>query len=62
MNPEIMECKKHVHGQCFINYIEEELNNNRFPIRCPLYTGKERHEINNKNKYLYFMHRRFRRK
>ena len=48
MNPEIMECKKHVHGQCFINYIEEELNNNRFPIRCPLCTGKERHEINNK--------------
>ena len=28
MNPEIMECKKHVHGSCFINYIEEELNNN----------------------------------
>ena len=26
MNPEIMECKKHVHGSCFINYIEEELN------------------------------------
>jgi len=48
MNPEIMECKKHVHGQCFINYIEEELNNNRFPIRCPLCVGKERHEINYK--------------
>ena len=48
MNPEIMECKKHVHGSCFINYIEEELNNNRFPIRCPLCAGKERHEINYK--------------
>jgi len=48
MNPEIMECKKHVHGNCFINYIEEELNNNRFPIRCPLCAGKERHEINYK--------------
>ena len=41
MNPEIMECKKHVHGSCFINYIEEELNNNRFPIRYPLCAGKE---------------------
>ena len=48
MNPEIMECKKHAHGSCFINYIEEELNNNRFPIRCPLCAGKERHEINYK--------------
>jgi len=48
MNPEIMECKKHVHGSCFINYIEEELNNNRIPIRCPLCAGKERHEINYK--------------
>ena len=47
-NPQIMECKKYVHGNCFINYIEEELNNNRFPIRCPLCPGQERHEINYK--------------
>ena len=48
MNPEIFECQKHIHGKCFIEYIEEELNNNRFPIRCPLCTGKDRHEINYK--------------
>ena len=48
MNPLIIECKKHVHGTCFVNYIEEELNNNRFPIKCPLCTGNERHEINYK--------------
>ena len=48
MNPLIMECKKHVHGKCFVDYIEEELNNNRFPIKCPLCAGNERHEINYK--------------
>ena len=48
MNPEIFECQKHIHGKCFIEYIEEELNNNRFPIRCPLCAGKDRHEINYK--------------
>ena len=48
VNPQIMECKKYVHGKCFINYIEEELNNNRFPIRCPLCPGNEKHEINYK--------------
>ena len=48
MNPLIMECKKHVHGKCFVHYIEEELNNKRFPIKCPLCAGNERHEINYK--------------
>jgi len=48
INPQIMECKNYIHGKCFINYIEEELNNNRFPIRCPLCTNKARHEINYK--------------
>ena len=48
INPQIMECKKYVHGKCLINYVEEELNNNRFPIRCPLCTGKDRHEMNYK--------------
>ena len=48
INPQIMECKKYVHGKCFIDYIEVELNNNRFPIRCPLCPGKETHEINYK--------------
>ena len=48
VNPQIMECKKYVHGKCFIDYIEEELNNNRFPIRCPLCPGNEKHEINYK--------------
>ena len=46
INPQISECKKYVHGKCFIKYIEEELNNNRFPIRCPLCIN--RHEINYK--------------
>ena len=48
INPQIMECKNYIHGKCFINYIEEELNNNRFPIRCPLCTNQARHEINYK--------------
>ena len=26
INPQIMECKKYVHGKCLINYVEEELN------------------------------------
>ena len=46
-NPEL-ECKNHIHGKCFVNYIEEELNNNRFPIRCPICTNNQRHEINTK--------------
>ena len=48
MNPLLMEWNKHIHGKCFIDYIEEELNNNRFPIKCPLCAGNERHEINYK--------------
>lgn len=48
MNPLITECNKYIHGTCFVNYIEEELNNNRFPIKCPLCVGNERHEINYK--------------
>ena len=48
INPQIMECKKYIHGKCLINYVKEELNNNRFPIRCPLCTGKEKHEMNYK--------------
>ena len=48
INPQITECKKFVHGKCFIDYIGEELNNNRFPIRCPLCPPNERHEINYK--------------
>ena len=46
-NP-ILECKKYFHGKCFINYIDEELNNNHFPIRCPFCTSDEKHEINYK--------------
>ena len=46
-NPQL-ECKNHIHGKCFSNYIEEELNNNRFPIRCPICQNNQRHEINNK--------------
>ena len=47
VNP-LLECNKHVHGKCFADYIENELNNNHFPIKCPLCTNKERHEINYK--------------
>ena len=46
-NPEL-ECKNHIHGKCFVNYIEEELNNRRFPIRCPICPKNQRHEINTK--------------
>ena len=47
INPQL-ECNKHVHGKCFADYIENELNNNHFPIKCPLCSDKERHEINYK--------------
>ena len=47
VNPKL-ECNNHVHGKCFINYIQEELNNNRFPIRCPICQNNNRHEINYK--------------
>jgi len=47
VNP-LLECNKHVHGKCFADYIENELNNNHFPIKCPLCSNKERHEINYK--------------
>ena len=47
INPQL-ECKKYVHGKCFIEYISSELNNNHFPIRCPLCTNENRHEINYK--------------
>ena len=47
VNPQL-ECNKHVHGKCFADYIENELNNNHFPIKCPLCSDKERHEINYK--------------
>ena len=45
VNPQL-ECNKHIHGKCFAEYIENELNNNHFPIKCPLCSNKERHEIN----------------
>ena len=47
INPQL-ECNKHVHGKCFADYIENELNNNHFPIKCPLCSDKVRHEINYK--------------
>ena len=47
VNP-ILECKNHVHGKCLINYIETELNNNHFPIKCPICQNNQRHEINYK--------------
>ena len=47
VNPEL-ECKNHVHGKCFVNYIKEELNSNNFPIRCPICQNEKRHEINYK--------------
>ena len=47
VNPKL-ECNKHIHGKCFATYIEEELNNNRFPIKCPICQKEDRHEINYK--------------
>ena len=47
VNP-ILECKNHIHGKCLINYIETELNNNHFPIKCPICQNNQRHEINYK--------------
>ena len=47
VNPKL-ECNNYIHGKCFSNYIEEELNNNRFPIRCPICQNNKRHEINYK--------------
>ena len=44
-NPKL-DCNKYVHGKCFIEYISSELNSNHFPIRCPLCTNENRHEIN----------------
>ena len=32
-NPQL-DCGNYVHGTCFIEFINEELNNNRFPIMC----------------------------
>ena len=49
INPQIIECKKLIHGKCFIDYIEKELYNNNFPIKCPLCSGKDAHEINYKS-------------
>ena len=49
INPEIIECKKIIHGKCYIDYIERELNINNFPIKCPLCSGKDEHEINYKS-------------
>ena len=46
-NPKL-DCGNYVHGTCFIEYINEELNNNRFPIRCLICTKNKRHEINYK--------------
>ena len=46
-NP-LLDCAKHIHGKCLSNYIEHELNNNKFPIKCPLCTGPYTHEINYK--------------
>ena len=47
VNPKL-ECLKYIHGSCFIDYIEEELNNNRFPIKCPFCQNEKSHEINYK--------------
>ena len=44
-NPKL-DCNKFIHGKCFIEYITSELNSNHFPIRCPLCTNENRHEIN----------------
>ena len=49
INPQIIECKKLIHGKCFIDYIERELYNNNFPIKCPLCSGNDSHEINYKS-------------
>ena len=46
-NP-LLECGNYVHGECFIEYINEELNNNRFPIMCLICKRNKRHEINYK--------------
>ena len=44
-NPKL-DCNQYVHSKCFIKYITSELNSNHFPIRCPLCTNENRHEIN----------------
>ena len=49
VNP-ILECNNHVHGECFANYIEAELNVNHFPIKCPICPNDKRHDINFKIK------------
>ena len=46
-NPEL-DCKNHFHGKCLIDYVESELNNNHFPIRCPVCLDDKRHEVNYK--------------
>ena len=47
INP-ALDCTKHAHGKCLSTYIEHELNNNRFPIKCPLCTDAYSHDINYK--------------
>ena len=44
-NPKL-DCNHYVHSKCFIEYITSELNSNHFPIRCPLCTNENRHEVN----------------
>lgn len=46
-NPQL-ECKYNFHGICFIQYINEQLNNNHLPIKCPFCKGDKKHEINYK--------------
>ena len=46
-NPEL-ECKHHIHGECFLKYLEAELNSNHFPIKCPICLNQNKHDINYK--------------
>ena len=46
-NP-LLECYNHIHGKCLANYVEHELNNNKFPIKCPLCPKEQIHDINYK--------------
>ena len=47
INPQI-GCNNYFHGKCFVRYIEEQLNNNYFPIRCPFCENDNKHDINYK--------------
>ena len=42
-NP-LLGCYNQIHGKCLTNYVEPELNNNKFPIKCPLCPKEQSHK------------------